>query len=584
MNANPKVSSLQVYLRLLTYLKGLVWPFALSITGFLVFAASQPMMAKVMEMIITAIESKNEASRWSLPLIAVGVFVIRGVGMFLGTYYNDFVGASVVRNLKYEIFQHMVALPASFFDSVTQGQLLHRLNSGVGQIQTAVTNALKTIIREGMTIVALLGYVFYLNWKLSLVFLMVAPLLAIMVTYTTRRFRKIARRGEKSLGQAMQVSKETMSNYGVVRGFGAQEYEKARYLSAIDGAFNSQLKIRRLQAIFSPMSQVVISMAVAGIIFLLLEPSILASYTTGELVGYLTAVALIPKPLRQMSGVSVVIQRGGVGAELVFGILDEPAEVDNGTYEVDSVRGDIAVKNLHFRYPGTEKEVLKGISLNVKPGEMVALVGRSGSGKSTLVSLLYRLYNVADNAIFLDGVNINDFKLTNLRSHIATVNQNIALFDDTIRNNVAYGDVQYTDEEIVSALQGANAWDFVSELPAGINTVVGENGLKLSGGQRQRISIARAFLKTSSVLILDEATSALDNESEAAVTKAIDNLARNKTTIVIAHRLSTILKSDRLLVLDEGEIVEQGTHAELLAKGGYYADLYNAEYMNQQKV
>jgi len=584
MNANPKVSSLQVYLRLLTYLKGLVWPFALSITGFLVFAASQPMMAKVMEMIITAIESKNEASRWSLPLIAVGVFVIRGVGMFLGTYYNDFVGASVVRNLKYEIFQHMVALPASFFDSVTQGQLLHRLNSGVGQIQTAVTNALKTIIREGMTIVALLGYVFYLNWKLSLVFLMVAPLLAIMVTYTTRRFRKIARRGEKSLGQAMQVSKETMSNYGVVRGFGAQEYEKARYLSAIDGAFNSQLKIRRLQAIFSPMSQVVISMAVAGIIFLLLEPSILASYTTGELVGYLTAVALIPKPLRQMSGVSVVIQRGVVGAELVFGILDEPAEVDNGTYEVDSVRGDIAVKNLHFRYPGTEKEVLKGISLNVKPGEMVALVGRSGSGKSTLVSLLYRLYNVADNAIFLDGVNINDFKLTNLRSHIATVNQNIALFDDTIRNNVAYGDVQYTDEEIVSALQGANAWDFVSELPAGINTVVGENGLKLSGGQRQRISIARAFLKTSSVLILDEATSALDNESEAAVTKAIDNLARNKTTIVIAHRLSTILKSDRLLVLDEGEIVEQGTHAELLAKGGYYADLYNAEYMNQQKV
>ncbi len=563
---------------MLRYLKGLIGAFSLSIIGFLVFAASQPMLAKTMELIIEAIEAKNDQARWTLPAFAVGVFLLRGIGMFMGTYFNDYVGATVIKKVRLEIFDKLMVLPASYYDGITQGQLLHRLSGGVSSIRGAITNALKTIVREGFTIVALLGYVFYLNWQLSLVFLGVAPILAYMVSYTSKTFRKIARKDEGAMGKAMQVSKETIGNYGVVRGFGAEVYEKRRYEGAINQAFKAQMKIRRIQAVFSPLSQVVISIAVSVIIFLLLDPTILAANTTGELVGYLTAVALIPKPLRQLSGVSVTIQRGIVGAELVFGVLDEAEETDQGTYVTEGVEGGIRVENLSFKYPSTEHNVLSNIGFHVEPGEMVAFVGKSGSGKSTLMSLLYRTYDVEAGKIFLDDVDVNDYRLSNLRQHIATVNQNIALFDDTIRNNVAYGDSEYSDEQVIAALKSAHAWEFVEGLPDGLDTIIGENGLKLSGGQRQRLSIARAFLKDAPILILDEATSSLDNESEAKITQAIEALAKTRTTLVIAHRLSTIMRADRLVVLNQGSIVEQGVHSDLIEKGGVYADLFHAEF------
>ena len=570
--------SLKTYLRMLRYLKGLIGAFSLSIIGFLVFAASQPMLAKTMELIIEAIEAKNDQARWTLPAFAVGVFLLRGIGMFMGTYFNDYVGATVIKKVRLEIFDKLMVLPASYYDGITQGQLLHRLSGGVSSIRGAITNALKTIVREGFTIVALLGYVFYLNWQLSLVFLGVAPILAYMVSYTSKTFRKIARKDEGAMGKAMQVSKETIGNYGVVRGFGAEVYEKRRYEGAINQAFKAQMKIRRIQAVFSPLSQVVISIAVSVIIFLLLDPTILAANTTGELVGYLTAVALIPKPLRQLSGVSVTIQRGIVGAELVFGVLDEAEETDQGTYVTEGVEGGIRVENLSFKYPSTEHNVLSNIGFHVEPGEMVAFVGKSGSGKSTLMSLLYRTYDVEAGKIFLDDVDVNDYRLSNLRQHIATVNQNIALFDDTIRNNVAYGDSEYSDEQVIAAPKSAHAREFVEGLPDGLDTIIGENGLKLSGGQRQRLSIARAFLKDAPILILDEATSSLDNESEAKITQAIEALAKTRTTLVIAHRLSTIMRADRLVVLNQGSIVEQGVHSDLIEKGGVYADLFHAEF------
>jgi len=570
--------SLKTYFRMLGYLRGLIGVFSLSIIGFLVFAASQPMLAKTMELIIEAIESKNDQARWTLPAFAVGVFLLRGIGMFMGTYFNDYVGATVIKKVRLEIFDKLMVLPASYYDGITQGQLLHRLSGGVSSIRGAITNALKTIVREGFTIIALLGYVFYLNWQLSLVFLGVAPILAYMVSYTSKTFRKIARKDEGAMGKAMQVSKETIGNYGVVRGFGAEVYEKRRYEGAINQAFKAQMKIRRVQAVFSPLSQVVISIAVSVIIFLLLDPTILAANTTGELVGYLTAVALIPKPLRQLSGVSVTIQRGIVGAELVFGVLDEPAEQDLGTYVTQGVEGGIRVESLSFKYPSSQDSVLSNIEFKVEPGEMVAFVGKSGSGKSTLMSLLYRAYDIENEMVYLDDVDVNEYKLSNLRQHIATVNQNIALFDDSIRNNVAYGDSEYTDEQVIEALKRAHAWEFVEDLPEGLNTIIGENGLKLSGGQRQRLSIARAFLKDAPILILDEATSSLDNESEAKITQAIEDLAKTRTTLVIAHRLSTIMRADRLLVLSQGRIVEQGVHADLIEKGGVYADLFHAEF------
>lgn len=578
MNSSKQLSSMQVYVRLLGYLKGLVWPFTLSIIGFLMFAASQPMLAKIMELIIEAIGNKQSDARWTLPALAVGVFLFRGVGMFLGTYFNDYVGASVIKTIRMEIFEKLVLLPARFYDGTTQGQLLHRLSGGVGSVRGAITTALKTIVREGFTIIALLGYVFYLNWKLSLVFMCVAPILAYMVSYTSKKFRKIARKNEGAMGKAMQVSKETIGNYGVVRGFGAEEYERNRYEKAITQAFNAQMKIRKVHSIFSPLSQVIISVAVAVIIFLLLDPSVLSVSTTGELVGYLTAVALIPKPLRQLSGVSVVIQRGVVGGELIFGVLDEQEEKDTGTIEVSDIDGRIRIANLTFSYPSTDAAVLNGISFEVQPGEMVAFVGKSGSGKSTLMSLLHRLYDVEDGTIFIDDVDVNQYKLSNLRRHIATVNQNIALFDDSIRSNIAYGDEEASEEAVINALKNAQAWEFVERLPEGIDTVIGENGLKLSGGQRQRLSIARAFLKNAPILILDEATSSLDTESEAEITRAVETLTQSRTTIVIAHRLSTIRKADRVVVIQNGSIVEEGKHEELLGLNGVYSDLVKSEF------
>ena len=571
-------SSTESYLRLLSYLKPLVWPFAVSIIGFMIFAASQPALAKMMELIIDAIQNKNSDARWLLPMGAVGVFLVRGVGWFLGNYYNEYVGASVIRTLKSQVFQHLIRLPAHFYDATSQGQLLHRVNSGVMNIQNAVTGALKTLIREGLTIIALLGYVFYLNWQLSLIFLLITPVIGFLVSYTTKRFKKVSRKNEGALGNALQVSKELVGNYGVVRGFGAEAYEARRYQKALDQAFKTQLKIRKLAGIFTPLSQLVVALAVAFIIFLLLTPQVLETSTTGELIGYLTAVGLLPKSMRQLSGLSIVIQQGLVGAELVFDILDTEPERDEGTVEIERARGDIDVQHLSFRYPAASEDVLRDISFHVKPGEMVALVGKSGSGKTTLAGLLYRLYDVSSGSIRIDGVDINDFKLSCLRRQISIVNQNISLFDDTVRNNIAYGDVEYSDAEIMAALEKAHALEIIQGLPDGLETMIGENGLRLSGGQRQRLSIARAFLKDAPILILDEATSALDNESETMITQAIESLANKRTTLVIAHRLSTILKADRLLVMDEGRIVEQGKHQELLDQGGVYESLFRAQY------
>jgi len=359
--SNNTASQLQTYLRLLRYLKGMVTPFTISIIGFAIFAASQPMLAKVMELIINAIEQKNADARWVLPWLAVGVFFVRGIGSFLGVYYNEFVGASVVNIVKLQVFKHLTVLPAAFYNATSQGFILNNLNGGVNQIQAAVTSALKIVVREGLTILCLLGYVFYMNWRLSLVFLVIAPFLAYLVTDSTKRLRKVSKRNERVAGELVQVSKELITNYGVVRGFGAEEYETKRYQNALHRAFKMQMRVRKISAVFGPVSQLIVALAVAVIVFLLLHPMFLMVSTTGELVGYLTAVALIPKSLQQLSGVNVTIQRGLIGAEMVFALLDMPPEKDEGTYEVETVRGDLEIRDLTFCYPGFTQEVLRAI-------------------------------------------------------------------------------------------------------------------------------------------------------------------------------------------------------------------------------
>jgi subfamily B ATP-binding cassette protein MsbA len=573
----PAPSSLQTYLRLLKYLKPLALPFMVSIAGFALFASSMPMLAKLMELVIEAINQKDPNAQWLLPVAAIGVFIVRGVGSFFGNYYNAYVGARLITNLRIEMFNHLTSLPVHYFNEAGAGQLYQRMGS-VGLISSAITDALKVMIREGLTVVFLLAYVFYLNWKMSLVFLVLAPFLLLVVRYTTGRFRNLTRKSQLISGEIMQSMSELFAGHQVMRIFDGANYEKSRHEQAGEQAFKISMKTRKLAALATPVTQLLVALALATIIFMLLQPATMAHYSAGELIGYLTAVALIPKSMRQLSGLNVIIQQGITGAEIIFELLDTKPEVNSGTHVSQRVQGRISVNDVTFQYPSGATPVLKNISFNITSGEMVALVGKSGSGKSTLAALLQRFYDVEQGSIRIDDVDIRDYQLANLRQQIALVSQNLVLFNDTLRNNIAYGRMRGTpDEKILEAARRAHALEFIEKLPQGLDTIIGDNGLQLSGGQRQRIAIARAFLKDAPILVLDEATSALDNESEQYIQQALDEITRGRTTIVIAHRLSTIEKANTIFVMSQGQIIESGKHRDLLNKNGVYTALYTSK-------
>ena len=569
---------LAVYARLIRYMKPYFFTVLLSFVGYGILAASQPLLAKMMELITAAIQSKDINARYTLPFYAIGIYFIRGVGTFIGNYFTAWVGASVVRDIRQHLFNHMTHLPASYYETQNHGVMLSMMTNGVRSVQELVTGAWKTILMQGMSVVTLIGYVFYLNWRLSVIFLVLAPILLALVQLSARKLRDVGRKSEQQLGGTLQVAKEMLSNLGVVKAFGATAYEQDRYGDALKHAFKLQMKTRKVLAITGPLLQFVIAFGIAVLVFVLLDPVTLDTYTAPELIGYLTAFALIPKPMRQLSNISLTVQQGLIGAEMVFEIMDATPEADHGTVCMDRVQGALRFENVTFQYPLGKQPALRGVSLTIRPGETVALVGKSGSGKSTLASLIYRLHDPQEGTVYIDDVPVQDYTLDNLRTHISIVNQHVALFDDTIRNNIAYGDARYSDTEVMNAIRNAYAEGFIAEQDNGLNSMIGESGLRLSGGQRQRVAIARAFLKNAPILILDEATSALDNESESYIKRAVETVMKNRTAIVIAHRLSTIEKADRVLVMQDGQITEQGTHAELLALGGYYARLVKSEF------
>ncbi|KAF1011679.1 MAG: Lipid A export ATP-binding/permease protein MsbA [Pseudomonas fluorescens] len=582
-SASP--SSLKIYFRLLSYVKPYMGLFAMSIVGFLIFASTQPMLGYILKYFVDGL-SNPEAVLFpgvpflrdlqllqAVPLLIILIAAWQGLGSYLGNYLLAKVSLGLVHDLRVQLFNNLLTLPNRYFDNHNSGHLISRITFNVTMVTGAATDAIKVVIREGMTVVFLFASLLFMNWRLTLVMIAILPLIAVMVSTGSKKFRKQSKKIQVAMGDVTHVASETIQGYRVVRSFGGEVYEQKRFLKASQSNTDKQLRMTRTGAIYTPALQLVIYTAMAILMFLVLY--LRGDASAGDMVAYITLAGLLPKPIRQLSEVSSTIQKGVAGAESIFEQLDEDVEIDRGTVEREKVSGHLEVRNLNFTYPGTERHVLKDISFTVEPGQMVALVGRSGSGKSTLASLIPRFYHHESGEILLDGVEIEDYRLLNLRRHIAQVTQHVTLFSDTVTNNIAYGDLAGAPRaDVEAAAADANAKDFIDQLPKGFDTQVGENGVLLSGGQRQRLAIARALLKNAPLLILDEATSALDTESERHIQAALDKVMQGRTTLVIAHRLSTIEKADLILVMDDGCIVERGTHSELLEQNGYYARLH----------
>ncbi|MBU3056364.1 lipid A export permease/ATP-binding protein MsbA [Pseudomonas indica] len=583
MADSAQQSSLKLYLRLLKYVLPYWGAFAISILGFLLFASSQPMLADMLKYFLDGLQSPDNAMLlgvplvYGVPMLIVLIALYQGIGSYLGNYFLAKVARGVVHDLRCALFDNLLTLPNRYFDNHNSGHLISRITYNVTMVTGAATDAIKVVIREGLTVVFLFGYLLYSNWRLTLVLLAILPIIALLVTSASKKFRKQSKKIQVAMGDVTHVASETIQGYRVVRSFGGEEYEQKRFHKASADNMNKSLGMTRTQSIYTPLLQLVIYIGMALLMYLVLY--LRGDASPGELIAYITAAGLLPKPIRQLSEVSATIQKGLAGAESIFEQLDQEPEVDLGSMERERVSGRLEVRDLSFQYPNTDKQVLNNISFTAEPGQMVALVGRSGSGKSTLASLIPRFYHHESGQILLDGVDVEDYRLRNLRRHVALVTQQVTLFNDSVTNNIAYGDLAGAPmEDVREAAEAAYAAEFIERMPDGYETLVGENGVLLSGGQRQRLAIARALLKNAPVLILDEATSALDTESERHIQGALDRVMKGRTTLVIAHRLSTIEKADLILVMDQGQIVERGTHAELLTLNGYYARLHAKQF------
>ena len=562
-----------LYTRLLGYTfkhKGL---FFLSIIGFILFAAADISAVEWLKQVISYINESNEnpLNPLNLALFLAFISVIRGIGFYVGNYFMANVGLKVVHSLREDLISSLLYQPMSFFDQASKGEIVNRIIFTTNQITGAATNALKILVKEGFLLIGLFIYLLYLSWKLTLVILVIAPLIGIIVSIAGKRLRRVAKKIQDVMGIVTQVSNEIASGAREIKSFNNESGEEERFKRANDENLKQNLKMESTGNITTPLIQVFVAFALAAMSYLALTNLSELNLPSESFVAFFTAAGLMARPIRQLSSLNAVIQRGLAAAEDIFSAIDNaPEKYDEGLDINKTLEGEVEIENVSFSYSHDSEPVLKNISISAKKGETIALVGKSGSGKSTIVNLLNRFYDDYEGRIRIDGYDIKKIKLTDLRNSISYVSQDPTLFNDTVKNNIAYGLDEVSDSAVFQAAREANAYEFIMNLPEGFNTIIGDKGTTLSGGEKQRVAIARALLKQSSILIFDEATSALDNESEKEIQAAIEKASQNKTTFIIAHRLSTVEKADKICVLENGEIAQAGTHNELIKEEGLY--------------
>ncbi len=574
------MTTLQLYARLLGYVKPYWKAFAVSILGIAVSAATEPLLPALLKPFLdgTFVQKDDVVMRWA-PVFILVIFFVRGLASFFGSYAIHWVGNTLVMDLRAEMFRKLVSLPTRFYDDHATGSLISKLTYDVTNVTAAATNVVTITIRDSIILVGLLGWLFYLDWKLTLLSLIVAPIVALVIHTINRRLRSSSRDTQRAMGNITQVIEESVTAHKVVKLFGGQHYEQERFQTEINGVRQHLMKQAVAAVANVPIVQMVAAIAVSLVIYLAIGQAKSDTSTVGGFLSFVTAMLMITAPLKRLTSVSEFMQRGLAAAESVFELIDTPGETDTGKETIARAKGNLAFEHVSLSYQADERLALQDICLDIPAGQSVALVGASGSGKSTMANLVPRFYLPTSGRITLDGHDLADLTLASLRSNIALVSQEVVLFNDTIAANISYGQMrEVPEEEIIAAAQAAHAMEFIRELPHGLKTLVGEKGVRLSGGQRQRLAIARAILKDAPLLILDEATSALDSESERHVQAALETLMQGRTTLVIAHRLSTIEKADRIVVMQKGQIVETGTHRELLGKNGVYAQLHRIQF------
>ena len=581
MSLEQDETTWKTFQRLWVYIRSYKLGLSVAVVALIINAVADTYMVSLLKPLLDEGFGKAESNFLRiLPFIIFGMMIIRGFSGFVSTYCLSWVSGNVVMEMRRSIFHQFMHMPVSFFDKESTGGLLSRITYDSEQVAGATSRALVSIVREGASITGLLTLMFWNSWELSLVLIVVAPVVAWAIGFVSKRFRKVSKNMQDTMGHVTSSAEQMLKGHKVVLSYGGQDVERGRFDVVSNKMRQQSMKLVYAQAVANPVIQLIASIALVTVLFLASVDSIRETLTPGSFTVVFSAMFGLMRPLKAITNVTSDFQRGMAASQTLFALMDLDTEQDNGKFVTKGALGEVSVKDVTFTYQGSEKPALSNVSFTIPKGKTFALVGRSGSGKSTIANLFTRFYDVDSGSICLDGNDIRDYTLRNLRTHFALVSQNVHLFNDTIANNIAYAATEkYTREQIEHAARLAHAMEFIDKMGNGLDTVIGENGASLSGGQRQRIAIARALLRDASVLILDEATSALDTESEKAIQAALDELQKDKTVLVIAHRLSTIEKADQILVVDDGEIIERGSHPELIAiKGGAYSQLHRIQF------